>query len=280
MKRTICILTALGAVFAAAAQHRIEWRRDKVTQLIFPSEVVKFRTGYTSDDAVSQSDGRVLYIQPVDSLPESNLNVVTADGRYYAFNVAYDNSAETVNYIVTSSMAFYREPGAVAETTDAVPVPDAGKQTEAGGRDDASGTGPLDRVKRRQDYIVANNVARLQKLVFMLKGVYVDEKRIYFKFRIENNSNVPFDVDYIAFSITARKTKKTSTQERVQIRPEESDVQIRRLGAKSACEVVYAFEKFTIGEEKLLLAEMLEQGGDRNIGLRIPESFIIEARKL
>ena len=37
---------------------------------------------------------------------------------------------------------------------------------------------------------------------------------------------------------------------------------------------------FTIGKEKILLAEVLEQGGDRNIGLRIPEDFIIEARRL
>ena len=45
-------------------------------------------------------------------------------------------------------------------------------------------------------------------------------------------------------------------------------------------EVIYCFEKFTIGKDKVLLAEVLEQGGDRNIGLRIPETFIIEARKL
>ena len=52
------------------------------------------------------------------------------------------------------------------------------------------------------------------------------------------------------------------------------------MDAKSSREVIYRFEKFTIGKEKILLAEVLEQGGDRNIGLRIPEDFIIEARRL
>ena len=119
-----------------------------------------------------------------------------------------------------------------------------------------------------------NNVAKLQKLIFVLKGVYVDKTHIFFKFSIQNNSNVPFDVDYIAFSVTARKTRKTSSQERLQILPVGADV------AKSIAEVIYCFEKFTIGKDKVLLAEVLEQGGDRNIGLRIPETFIIEARKL
>ena len=108
----------------------------------------------------------------------------------------------------------------------------------------------------------------------------MDNTHVYFKFRLENSSNVPFDVDYIAFSVTARKTKKTSTQERLQILPVGVDTKIHRVDAKSSCEVIYRFEKFTIGKEKILLAEVLEQGGDRNIALRIPEDFIIEARRL
>ena len=272
------LILLLAAGETLSAQQRICWRRDKVTQLIFPSEVVKFRAGYTSNDAVSQSDGPVLYIQPVDSLSESNLNVITADGCYYAFNVVYDSKAESVNYIITSSMAFYRESDVVQSASDSESNP----ATPIDNCDPMAQTpkDPLVIVGEKSDYIVANNIARLQKLVFMLKGVYVDEQNVYFKFCLENHSNVAFDVDYIAFSITARKTKKASTQERVQLQPVKVNETIHRLGAKSTCEIVYAFEKFTIGEEKILLAEVLEHGGDRNIQLRIPESFIIEARKL
>lgn len=271
-----------GLATTAVAQQRIEWRRDKVTQIIFPAEVVKFRTGYTSNDAISQSDGRVMYIQPVDSMPETNLNVQTADGRYYAFDVIYNNTASEVNYIVASSMAIYQASQA-PENAEAEPRADGTILATAA--DDK----PIKvltqeqlfaKVRKMPDYIVANNVARLQKLTILLKGVYVDGANVYFKFRLENNSNVPFDVDYIAFSVTARKTKKTSTQERLQILPTGVDTEIHRVDAKSVCEVIYRFEKFTIGKEKILLAEVLEQGGDRNIGLRIPEDFIIEARKL
>lgn len=282
MKRSLFVMAALWLVFPAAAQQRIEWRRDKVTQIIFPAEVVKFRTGYTSDDAISQSDGRVMYIQPVDTMPETNLNVQTADGRYYAFDVVYNNAASEVNYIVSPSMAIYQE----EQTSEDLQAEPRASGTE---RPAAADEKPAERltteqlfakVRKQPDYIVANNVARLQKLTILLKGVYVDAENVYFKFRLENNSNVPFDVDYIAFSVTARKTKKTSTQERLQILPVGADAEIHRIGAKSVCEVIYRFEKFTIGKEKILLAEVLELGGDRNIGLRISEDFIIEAHKL
>ena len=158
-----------------------------------------------------------------------------------------------------------------------VPDVDAVAAAEAVRPDSAS---LFSKVSEQGSYLVMNNVAKLQKLIFVLKGVYVDKTHIFFKFSIQNNSNVPFDVDYIAFSVTARKTRKTSSQERLQILPVGADVDVHTIGAKSIAEVIYCFEKFTIGKDKVLLAEVLEQGGDRNIGLRIPETFIIEARKL
>lgn len=282
MKRYLFVMAALSLAFPAAAQQRIEWRRDKVTQIIFPADVVKFRTGYTSDDAISQSDGRVMYIQPVDAMPETNLNVQTADGRYYAFDVIYNNAASEVNYIVSPSMAIYQEEQ-LSEDPQTEPRSLGTEQPAAVDENPVERLTPeqlFAKVRKQPDYIVANNVARLQKLTILLKGVYVDEAHVYFKFRLGNSSNVPFDVDYIAFSVTARKTKKTSTQERLQILPVGVDTKIHRVDAKSSCEVIYRFEKFTIGKEKILLAEVLEQGGDRNITLRIPEDFIIEARRL
>ncbi len=123
-------------------------------------------------------------------------------------------------------------------------------------------------------YIRVNNVARFQKQVFVLNGVYADAEYVYFRFCLENSSNVPFDVDYIAFSIGAKKSKKASTQERVQLYPVDADKQIHRVDAKSRCEVIY------IGKDKVLLAEVLEAGGDRNIVLPVQEHFIIEARHL
>ena len=166
-------MAALSLAFPAAAQQRIEWRRDKVTQIIFPADVVKFRTGYTSDDAISQSDGRVMYIQPVDAMPETNLNVQTADGRYYAFDVIYNNAASEVNYIVSPSMAIYQEKG---------PSEDSQEETRALGTKQPAAVdeNPVERltpeqlfakVRKQPDYIVANNVARLQKLTILLKGV-------------------------------------------------------------------------------------------------------------
>lgn len=276
MKKILC-LSLLFVGSSLHAQQCILWRCDKVTQLIFPAEIVKFRSGYTSEDAVSQSDGRVLYMQPVNVSPESNLNVITSDGRYYTFDVVYDPAAASVNYIIDPDTAFFQETSVpspeVKPSVDS--VPDTLSMTSA-----YFPSRIWNQVRTMPDYIKVNNVARLQKLIFILMGVYADAEHVFFKFCLENGSNVSFDVDCIAFSVGARKSKKTSTQERIQLFPIDADKQIHRVEAKSRCEVIYCFEKFTIGKDKVLLAEVLEAGGDRNLCLIIPEYFIIEARHL
>lgn len=286
MKHLFLLVLVPFSMMAANGQNVIEWRKDKVTQLIFPAEIVKFRTGYIASptpncDAMTQSEGKVLYIQPVIQLNETNLNVITSDGCYYAFNLIYNDTADRVNYIITSSMSFYQEE--VDKSALSMPNEHPVQESTEVWRDSVqrASVNPLfAKVEKHGDYIVTNNVAKLQKIIFVLKGVYVDQSHVFFKFSIENNGNIPFDIDYIAFSISARKTKKTSTQERLQILPIEANVDVHRVGAKSFCEVIYCFDKFTIGKDKVLLAEVLELGGDRNIGLRISEAFIIEARKI
>lgn len=283
MKKIFCSMLLFSGL-TLQAQQRILWRCDKVTQLIFPAEIMKFRSGYTSNDALSQSDGRVLYMQPVDELPESNLNVITSDGRYYTFDVVYDPAADSVNYIIEPTAAFYREipePSVpLSEPASSVPVVEDAAGVPVSTSTARIGMRIVETVKGMPDYIKSNNVARLQKLSFILRGVYADADRLYFKFRIENNGNIPFDVDYIAFSVVARKTKKTSTQERMQVFPAGVEKELHRIDSKGSCEIVYSFEKFTIGKDKVLLAEVLESGGDRNLCLVVPEHFIIEARHL
>lgn len=285
MKRFLFTAMTMLSVIAVDGQNLIEWRNDKVTQIIFPSDIVKFRAGYIVSptpnfDALTQSEGKVLYLQPVMPMNETNLNVITSDGYYYAFNLVYNDAAKTANYIIEPSMAFYREESPQVEplVADVSAVGTEVFTVEEGV--DGQADSLFSKVQKQDEYIVTNNVAKLQKLIFVLKGVYVDQTHIFFKFRIGNTSNVPFDIDYIAFSITAKKTKRTSSQERIQLQPIGANVDIHRVGAKSSCEVIYCFEKFTIGKDKILLAEVLEQGGDRNIVLRIPESYIIEARRL
>ena len=49
---------------------------------------------------------------------------------------------------------------------------------------------------------------------YLLKGIYVHSDLLYFHTEIKNQSNVPFDVDYITFKVVDKKVaKRTAIQE-------------------------------------------------------------------
>lgn len=162
-------------VTTSYGQNTIEWRKDKVTQMIFPADIVKFRTGYIAGpsdnfDALTQRDGKVLYIQPVMPLDETNLNVVTSDGYYYAFNLVYNDAAKCVNYIIRPAMAFYQDESgrqdAPSVAEPGVPDVDAVAAAEAVRPDSAS---LFSKVSEQGSYLVMNNVAKLAKTHFRIE---------------------------------------------------------------------------------------------------------------
>ena len=51
---------------------------------------------------------------------------------------------------------------------------------------------------------------------YLLKGIYTHNGLLYFHTEIKNQSNVPFDVDYITWKIVDKKVaKRTAVQEQI-----------------------------------------------------------------
>lgn len=76
---------------------------------------------------------------------------------------------------------------------------------------------------------------------YLLKGIYVHSDLLYFHTEIKNQSNVPFDVDYITFKVVDKKVaKRTAIQEQVLLPVRAYNYVVRVAGKKrsrrcSAC---------------------------------------------
>lgn len=74
-----------------------------------------------------------------------------------------------------------------------------------------------------------------------MKGIYVHSDLLYFHTEIKNQSNVPFDVDYITFKVVDKKVaKRTAIQEQVLLPVRAYNYVVRVAGKKrsrrcSAC---------------------------------------------
>ena len=116
------------------------------------------------------------------------------------------------------------------------------------------------------------------KIGLSLRGIYIKENVIFYHFRIQNQSNINYDVDFLRFYIRDKqKVKRTASQE-VDIKPLYVFGDADKIKGQTDQDVVYALEKFTIPDAKRLVIEMFEKNGGRNLNLSIKNKTIVNAR--
>lgn len=262
-KYIILYLTLLAASETANGKV-IEMMREKVTQVIFPSSIKTVKGGFIPDDFVMDIQENVLYIQPIDSFPESNINVVTTDNAYYTFTIRYNGKNQAFNHIIKLDQALL-----VANDT---------RETITEKKSD---TNIPDKILKDNDP-PSGKAVRYKTTYMYLRGVYAEKDKLYIKLSFENQSNIPYDFEYVGFYIKERKQRKNATQEQVQLTPENVHPDTGKhnsIKPNGSIEKVYTFPKFTIGKEKLLLIDMIEKGGERNLSLKIDDTTLLKARK-
>ena len=108
----------------------------------------------------------------------------------------------------------------------------------------------------------------------LLKGIYTHNGLLYFHTEIKNQSNVPFDVDYITWKIVDKKVaKRTAVQEQI-ILPLRAQNYATLVPGKKSERTVFTMAKFTIPDDKCLVVELNEKNGGRH------QSFVIENEDL
>ena len=124
------------------------------------------------------------------------------------------------------------------------------------------------------DGSTVNRPNNAQEIQYLLKGIYVHNDLLYLHTEIKNQSNVPFDVDYITFKIVDKKVaKRTAIQEQVLFPLRAYNYAVRVAGKKSE-RTVFCLQKFTIPDGKQLVVEMNEKNGGRH------QTFVVENEDL
>ena len=216
--------------------HGLEVTYDKTVHVIFPAEVRYVDLG-SPDLIAGKADGAENIIRvkaTVRNFPnETNMSVITEDGSFYTFNVKYAaeplllnvemcdfiHDGSTVNRPNNAQEIYLKELGSESPMLVRLIMKSIHKQN-----------------KREVKHIGCKRFG----IQYLLKGIYTHNDLLYFHTEIKNQSNVPFDVDYITWKIVDKKVAK----------------------------------KFTIPDDKCLVVELNEKNGGRH------QSFVIENEDL
>ncbi len=240
----------------------IELAVNKTSSIVFPSAITSVDRG-SRDILVQKAKGVVNILQlkaARSNFRETNLTVITADGKLHHFIVRYNEQPAVYTFDNNLSSGDYEE-------TTAIPV------------------GNVADVAFRQhtDYILASSstsrVSRVcrNKMTLTLKGIYIRENILLYHLRISNASNIPYHAEIVRFFVKDKQQAKRTASQELPETPLYIAGGSELIPANASVDVVYAFPKFTIPDAKVLIVEMLEKRGGRHLHLNIKNRSIMKA---
>lgn len=236
----------------------------KTTNLVFPYTIKSVDRG--SKDIIAQKANGVENVLQVKAgkldFDETNLTVITADGKLYSYILNYVECPSVLNIFFGSKehlnpLVFFSE-NSINEAkmqADAEKILSA-KKTVRGISDNLSG------------------------INLRLDGIYINGEVMYFRIKINNQSNIAYDINQLRFFIIdQKKSKRTATQE-LEIRPLHKYNDTSVVAGKSKQIMVFAVPKFTIPNKKYLAIQLMEKNGGRNLELSVHNKTIVKARRI
>jgi len=259
---------ALGAV----TPYAIEVTYDKTTHIIFPSGIryVDLGSNYIIAGKAADADN-VLRVKAASKgfEQETNFSVITEDGNFYGFNACYSDAPGILSHNLIKAQRF-------AERTNA-----AGIQFEELGKTPASVTGLLmERLFEKDKRAIRSIKSDSYGITFSLMGIYVHDGNYYFHTNIENQTYVPFTVDFIRFRITDRKlAKRTVVQDRI-LTPLKIYKPLIPVVVNITEKNIFLLNVFTLTEGQVLYIEIFEKNGGRGQVLKIKNSDLVRAQPI
>lgn len=250
--------------------YKLEVTTNKTSNLVFPSAIASIDRG-SQDIIVEKAVGveNILRIKAgIKIFEETNLTVITNEGRLYSFIVSYNSIPSYLNVNISNDAPANRNES--NQSVEAV-VPAV--------------LNAQDLKKYCQKSLVQkSNIHWLydeeSKISLALTGFYVKDNTMFCSLRVENDSRINFDIDQLRIYIRDKnQSKRTATQE-IEIFPLYIHQDSSRIKGKTKETLVIAVPKFTIPNGKFLAVEIMERNGSRHLALKVKNRHVVKARGL
>lgn len=254
--------------------HGLEVTFDKTVHVIFPAGIVYVDLGSNNLIAgkAAGSDNVIRVKSAVKGfVTETNMAVITNDGSFYTFNVKYTDEPQKLNVEMKD---FMHDGEAVNRPNNAMEI-----YLKELGNESPKLVNMINRSIHKNDKRYVKHIGSKRfGIQYLLKGIYTHNGLLYLHTQIRNESNVPFEVDFIRMKIVDKKVaKRTAIQETV-IYPFRAYNYMETVRGKKTESTVFTIDKITIPDGKHMVIELFEKNGGRHQEFIIENSDIVRAR--
>ncbi len=273
MKNSIVLASLVIASFFAEAQNKtsldtIFANDQKNVSLFFPNPV---RQGIVGSDnfVFTYNREKEQYFGLLQAKPgkPSNLLIINSNGSIFTYIISYKEQLEKLNYFVPQTESIGFEQPKFTESPDSTNV--ANLFTDKTFYYERFSSYLLTRKQH-----IANIQKRINGIVLSLENIVFDKEELYFVIKIENKSTLDYDLNFLDISTQTRKQgKKKSLQKISQLPNFKYDVPVK-VTKKEIKRMVYVLPKFSLSNDKMVVLELNEKSGERNLKLKVSNRYI------
>lgn len=230
---------------------------------------------------------------------KSNLHIITLNGNIYSFVLEYKEKISNFNYFIKSNNSVGNVNGEVVNnkiTEDLKIIDTITDSNKPNKSDDDVKSDFKSQIKDESELLYNKDRAEFyrkfcsnmeskkeyfkayysenSKVVLYLEDIDINRDEIYFKLKIVNNSGFDYDVNFLNFSKRARKKRKQSSSQSVNLENVFSFNDFSKIPAMESRRAIYVFKKFGVNKDKIINIELNEAKGERNINLEIVSKTI------
>ena len=252
----------------------LEVTYDKTTHIIFPSAVRYVDLG-SPNLVAGKADGaeNVIRVKAVvrNFRDETNMSVITESGSFYTFNVKYADEPLLLNIEMKD---FIHDGSKVNRPNNALDI-----YLKELGSDSPKLVQLINKSIHKENKRHVKHIgSKAFGIQYLLRGIYTHNGLLYFHTQVRNQSNVPFEVDFVTFKIVDKKVmKRTAIQEQIVFPLRAYNYATLVAGNKDE-RTMFTFDKFTIPAGKVLVVELNEKSGGRHQSFTVESEDIVRAK--
>lgn len=272
--KTILILLAIAGSFYSSNAQSIEvldtiYANDqKNVALFFTSPIRQGITG-SENFVFTYNREKAQHFGLLQATPgkESNLLIISTNGSVFSYIVRYKERLTRVNYFVPDSSSIGNEKPYSSKSGNKNELKDQGSDRNY-------------YYRRFSDYLLKHKekIGRIRErtdgIVLSVENIVFDREELYFVITIENESSLDYDLNFLNFYIETRKKGKRKSVQRLYQEPIFKYNVPVRISENEKERLVYVLPKFSLGDDKMVVLELKEKNGERNLKLKIKNRFI------
>lgn len=282
MKKQILIFVFVIAAFVKgmAQEKTIDldtiYANDRMNvALIFPEPIRQGITG-SEDFVFTYNREKEQHLGLLQAVPGevSNLLVISITGSIFSYIVKYSEELEKLNYFIAETGKIGNEIPELSEKLieDQALFSDSKAEKEVADKETyyQDFSSHLLRSKQR----IGKLRKRKDGLELKVQNIVFHNSELYLVLEINNNSSIDYEPAFLNVSVETRKQGRKKSIQKLPVSTVYKHLVPEIIPQKKTSRFVYVLPKFSIAEDKIVVIDLKEQQGERDLKLKIKKRFI------